>query len=121
VGKIGVTRYLTILDSDQAFFFDLAPYLLVVLDKAGNIVRVNRAFEETVGYTRYQICGVGIGLSRFIVMDDLIRFIRSFDHPGDNPANMFRFSKHGGSNTICYLLKWQVRHGRSFLIFDKVT
>ena len=117
MGKIGVTRYLTILDSDQAVLFDLDPDLLVVIDKAGNIVRVNRAFEDVVGYTRYQICGIGVGLSRFIVMEDIIRFIRSFDHPGENQANMFRFSRHGGGETVCCLIKWQCRRGRSYLVF----
>ena len=118
--KIGVTKYLTILDSDHAVLFDLEPHLLVVLDKAGNIVRVNRAFEDVVGYTRYQICGVGVGLSRFIVMDDIIRFIRSFDHPGENQANMFRFSHHGGGETVCCLIRWQYRHGRSYMVMRRV-
>lgn len=117
--KRGVTEYLTILDDDQAVFFDLVPFLLVVIDKAGNIVRVNRAFEETIGYTRHQVCGVGVGISRFIVMEDIIRFVHSFDDmKAEKPP--FRFMHNGGGEVVCRLIKWQYRRGRGFLIFARL-
>lgn len=121
MAKHGVTQYLSILDDDQAIFFDFIPLLLVVIDKAGNIVRVNKTFEDTVGYSRFQICGTGIGLSRFVVMEDIIKFIHGFDetkHPADSS---FRFQRNGGGEVWCRLIKWQFRRGRSFLIFAKVT
>lgn len=116
----GVTKYLTVLDSDQAIFFDLTPLLLVVIDRAGNIVRVNKAFEDTVGYTRYEICGINVGLSRFIEIGDLIKFIRAFDETKHSDTS-FRFMRKGGGGSICRLMRWQYRRGgRSFLIFAKL-
>lgn len=118
----GVTQYLSILDDDQAVFFDLIPLLLVVIDRAGNIVRVNKAFEETVGYTRYEICGINVGLSRFVVMEDIIKFIRAFDETKHSTDTSFRFMRKGGGGSVCRLMRWQYRRGkRSFLIFARLS
>lgn len=121
IGKRGVTQYLSILDDDQAVFFDLTPLLLVVIDKAGNIVRVNKAFEDTVGYSRYEICGINVGLSRFVVMEDITKFIHAFDETKHPKDQSFRFMRKGGGGSVCRLMRWQYRRGgRSFLIFARL-
>lgn len=121
IGKRGVTQYLSILDDDQAVFFDFIPLLLVVIDRAGNIVRINKAFEDTVGYSRYEICGINVGLSRFVVMEDIIKFIRAFDETRHPSNSDFRFRHKDGREIWCRLIRWQYRRNhRSFLIFAKV-
>ncbi len=75
--KRGVTDFLRAFEDAGTIFFDAETDLLVVLDECGNVSRVNPAFEKVLGYEESQILHQEI--IRFIYLDDLASFIRSFD------------------------------------------
>lgn len=115
MAKYGVTTFLQTLESDSVEFFELIPDLLVVLDRDGRVVRVNRSFERTLGCKRTEIYGQG--LARVVLVDDLAMFIRAFKNPESQP---FRLLRKDDGVVMCKLIKWQYRHGRSFVVMRRV-
>ncbi len=73
----GVTDFLRAFEDFGTTFFDIERDLLVVLDEVGNISRVNPAFERALGRTEASV--LGNELIRYVIADDLAKFIRSFD------------------------------------------
>jgi PAS domain-containing protein len=77
VAKHGITDFLKAFEDFGTTFFDIEHDLLVVLDEVGNISRVNPAFEQALARTEASV--LGQEMIRYVLLDDLAKFIRSFD------------------------------------------
>lgn len=116
--KHGVTTFLEALESDCATFFDLVPDLLVCTDRGGNIMRVNRSFEQALGRTRAEM--YGSALMQIVMADDLSRFIRAFRYPDPDNPETFRLLHKAHGVVTCRLLRWARRpSGRSFIVMRR--
>ena len=111
----GVTTFLQTLDGDYATFFDLVPDLLVCTDQRGGIVRVNRSFERSLGYTRSEMYGKG--LANIVLSEDFPAFFEAFQKKSQNS---FRLLHKNRGVATCRLICWNIRHGRSFIVLRPV-
>ena len=89
---------------------------MVVLDKVGNIERVNPAFERALDRTEREV--LGVPLIRLVRMDDWARFLRTFTAVHPEPVRLLK--KNEGEITV-RLAGCRFRQGRGFLIFREVV
>ncbi len=101
----GVTEFLTVFSDIGTMFFDLERDLLVVLDEVGNISRVNPAFERLL--ERPEASVLGQELIRYVALDDLAKFIRSFDTT--QTATTVRLLKRGQGEVAVTLIAYKFR------------
>lgn len=118
VAKHGVTTFLQTFEDDVSIMFDVVPDLLVVLDNQGTIKRVNKAFEQATGRNRYEVYGQG--LSQFVLIDDLARFLRSFT-AAEKDKQSFRLLHRDSGVVTCALIKWRNQRGRSYIVMRRMT
>jgi len=114
VAKHGVTEFLNVFHDVGSTFFDIESDLLIVLDKTGNIERVNPAFERELGRTEAEVWGMP--LIRLVRMDDWARFLRTFTAIHPEPV---RLMKKGEGEIVVTLAGCRFRQGRGFLILRK--
>lgn len=115
--KHGVTTFLETFESDCATFFDLVPDLLVCTDSRGNVTRVNRSFERALGRTRAEM--YGSALMQIVMVDDLLKFFRVFRHPDSDNPETFRLLHKDHGVVTCRLMRWVIRHDRSFIVLRR--
>lgn len=72
----GVTEFLSAFEDVGIQFFDIETDILIVLDEAGNIDRVNPAFERILNRAEPDILGEPI--IRLIFSGDWSRFLNAF-------------------------------------------
>lgn len=91
----GVTDFLSVFQSDGSIFFDVETDLLIKLDGGGNIMRVNPAFEKTLGYSEFDV--IGKNLIEIAAMRDLSKL----------DPKAFRLLKKGGGELIVKVETWK--------------
>ena len=112
----GVTEFLSIFQDVGATFFDIESDLLIVLDKDGNIDRINPAFEKALNRTEAEVLGMGI--IRFVMVDDWAKFIRGFS--ATHPEAVRMLCKESGEIMV-RLVACRFKAGRGFIVLRKVT
>lgn len=98
-----VTRFLRAFNSYSQKFFEMEPDLEIVLDAQGNIIKVNPAFEKTLGRAEHEVRGVHIG--QLINENDTAKFIRSFSLVSG--VYSFRMLQRGGGNVEVTMINAQ--------------
>jgi PAS domain-containing protein len=110
----GVTDFLAVFEGIATTFFDLETDLLVMLDEAGNISRVNPAFERALGYRELDM--LGVAMIRLVDVNDWAVFIRAFSAFETQP---FRLLCSGEGEISVRLIAARFRAGRGYLVLRK--
>lgn len=76
---------------------------------------MNRSFEQALGYMRAEMYGKG--LMSVVMSDDLLKFIQAFTRDKDREPFRLLHKDHGV--VTCRLMRWSVRHERSFIVMRR--
>jgi PAS domain S-box-containing protein len=115
VVKHGVTEFLNVFQDLGIQFFDLETDLLVMLDDQGNIERVNPAWSRALGYAEADM--LGRGLARFVLMDDLSKFLNAFTSVTPQPFRLLH-CEHG--EVRARLVAWRHQNRHSYIILRSI-
>ncbi len=105
MAKHSVTAFLHAFEDFGTTFFDIERDLLIVLDETGNISRVNPAFERILDRTEASV--LGQEMIRLVELDDLAKFIRSFDTTLEPAA--VRLLKRGCGEVMVKLIAYRFK------------
>jgi PAS domain-containing protein len=116
-----VTRFLNTLDSDYKTFFDAESDVMIVLDAAGNVERVNLAFTRVLDRNERDVLGQPI--AALVCIDDLAKFFRAFEMAG---SEKFRLLRRGSGAVEMLLIAFRFKRvdddqgRRGFLILRPI-
>ncbi len=114
VKRHGVTEFLQVFEDFGQQFFSLETDMLVMLDRNGNICRVNPAFETLTGYAESDVLGHGV--THFVDLNDLGKFLNAFTAVKPSP---FRMLHKGGGLVTMRLVSWRHRANKSYIILRR--
>lgn len=114
--RLSVTTWLDRLENDLGVLVEIEPDLCVVLDEFGGILRVNPAFERTLGYTESEVLRHDI--IRYVAIDDLAKFLHSFDYDTDYP--ILHLLKRERGYIPARLINYRFKEARGYLIFRPI-
>ena len=121
MAKHGVTEFLKTFEDVGTTFFDIERDFLIVLDKDGNVERVNPAFEKALDMTESSMLRQGI--IRLVLMDDWAKFMRSFSDVQRQTTFRLLHAGYGvvSVRLIAYRFKATDNGQRGFLILRPVA
>lgn len=117
MAPIGVTKWLDSLDGDLRALVEIETDLCVILDQYGSIIRVNPAFEMRLNYAEADVLRHDI--IRYIAVDDLAKFLHSFDF--DTKPAIIRLLKREHGYIQARLVAYRFKESRGYLIFRPVV